>query len=224
MVFSYLLLPIPAALATLLLIPPVVGVKETASGVDSTSARRMAIRAALLITLVAVTGLSCAGPFRSLQMCLRAPYSPPPEVIVPSDLVGTWEAHYGRSVDRLILRADGTFQQVYIDHYDEEYTYETDWNAWSIQRLRDGEVRLHLRGARFYQDGIHAAEEGSLGGAASFYDPILGQPVDMRDKLVLHVRTYQGGEIVLYHMWPGADEAFAMTGCERDIFRRVEAP
>ena len=111
-----------------------------------------------------------------------------------------------------------------MDHYD-EYTFETDWNQWPVQRLSDGRVRVHFWGARFYQDGIHFAEErGSGDGAGTFYDPLSVTPVHMDGKLILNVRVDPDGELILYHMWPAADGAFAMTGCESDIFRRVDVP
>ena len=139
--------------------------------------------------------------------------------------MGTWEAHYGNSVDRLILSADGTFKQVYTSGYVEGYVYETGWNSWGVQRLGDGRVRVSLQGARFYPDGIAVAEEGGWGhGAGSFYDPITIRRVDMDGKLVLNVRVDPDGELILYHMWSTGDQGFAMTGCEMDFFRRVEMP
>jgi hypothetical protein len=140
-------------------------------------------------------------------------------------LAGAWEAQYGRSIDRLTLKADGTFKQVYTSGYQEDYVYETDWNSWDVQRLGDGRVRVHLQGARFYPDGILVAEEGVWGdGTAHFYDPISVRPVDMEGRLILNVRLDPAGELIFYHMWSTGDQGFAMTGCERDIFRRVQSP
>ncbi len=50
----------------------------------------------------------------STASACKAPYSNPPVTFQDLDLVGTWEAHYSeRRVDKLIVRADGTFKQIY---------------------------------------------------------------------------------------------------------------
>ena len=216
-------LPLTAALAMVVLAPAVFGRREILFGIDSGRRRRLGVGAAVLVIFVVGGGLLCVDPFRSLRMCLRAPYSPPPASLGEIDLVGTWEAHYGLSVDRLILSTDGTFKQVYTSGYTEGYVYETGWNSWGVQRLGDGRVRVRLQGARFYPDGIAVAEEGGWGrGAGSFYDPITVRPLDMDGKLVLNVRVDPDGELILYHMWSTGDQGFAMSGCERDIFRQVD--
>jgi hypothetical protein len=216
-------LPLMAGLAMVILVPAMFGMREVLFGIDSRDRRRVGVGAAVLAIFVAGSGLVCVSPFRSLRMCLQAPYSPPPATVGEIDLVGTWEAHYGRSVDRLMLSPDGTFKQVYTSGYVEGYVYETGWNSWGVQRLGDGRVRVRLEGARFYPDGIAVAEEGGWGhGTQSFYDPITVRPVDMDGRLVLNVRVDPGGELILYHMWSTGDQGFAMTGCEMDFFRRVE--
>jgi hypothetical protein len=117
------------------------------------------------------------------------------------------------------------FNQVYTSGYLEGYVYETGGNSWGLQRLGDGRVRVRLKGARYYPDGIAVAEAGGWGhGTLDFYDPITVRPVDMDGKLVLNVRVDPDGELILYHMWSTGDQGFALIGCERDIFRRVEMP
>ena len=223
--FCYVCVPLLLLIVGVLATPAVLGIREMLLGMGSRNRRRVAMGSALLAASMVLAALVSVKPAQSVRLCIQAPYSSPPEGFEPLDLVGTWETHYGRSVDKLTLKADGTFQQVYVDHYDEEYTFETDWNQWPVQRLSDGRVRVHLLGARFYQDGIHVAEEGGWGhGAGSFYDPLSVRPVDMDGKLILNVRVDPDGELILYHMWSTGDQGFAMTGCERDIFRRVEAP
>ena len=217
--------PVMAGLATVLLAPRAARTSGILCRIGSRKWRLAALGATGLLVFATVAGFACAGPLESLRMCLGAPYRNPPPSLGESDLVGTWEAHYGRSVDRLMLRADRTFKQMYTSGYAEGYLYETGWNSWGVQRLRDGRVRVHLQGARFYPDGIAIAEEGGWGhGTGSFYDPMSVHPVDMDGKLVLNVRVDPDGELILYHMWSTGDQGFAMTGCERDIFRRVESP
>ena len=170
----------------------------------------------------------------------RAPYSNPVETFEESDLVGTWEVHYMEwGFDKLILRADGTFKQVYQDNTVKGYVYETPWNKWWVERFPDGRARLRLQGARYYLDGIRQAElEGmeppcSLdlpdcwGGSQprpwSFYDPISKEFVKMVKELVLNIRS-DSGKIILMHMWFDSDGGFAIIGGESEEFRRVGAP
>lgn len=92
---------------------------------------------------------------------------PPPATFRKTDLVGTWEGHYGgyagygQGLDRLILRADGTFKQIY-EIEKQGYVYETPWNEWWMERFPDGRVRVHLEGARYYVAGIERAERDGL--------------------------------------------------------------
>ena len=170
----------------------------------------------------------------------RAPYSNPVETFKESDLAGTWEAHYSeRRFDKLILRADGTFKQVYQDNTVKGYVYETPWNKWWMERFPDGRARLHLQGARYYLDGIHQAElegmeppcssdhpdcwGGSQPPPRSFYDPISQELVKMIKELVLNIRS-DSGKIILMHMWSGSDGGYAIIGGESEEFRRVGAP
>lgn len=219
------LAPVAAGLAPILLAPRPAVTRAVLCQIDSRKWRLWALGAAGLLVFAMIAGFGCAGPFESVRMCLGEPYRNPPPSLGDSDLVGTWEAHYGRSVDRLTLRPDRTFKQAYASGYQEGYLYETGWNGWGVQRLRDGRVRVHLQGARFYPEGIALAEEGGWGhGVGSFYDPISLGRVDMSGKLILNVRVDPDGELILYHMWSTGDQGFALTGCERDVFRRVASP
>jgi len=136
---------------------------------------------------------------------------PPPATFRETDLVGTWEGHYGYpwGTDRLIIREDGTFKQIYRD--EEGYVYETPWNKWWVERFPDGRVQVHLEGARYYVGGIEMAEQDGLHPISSsppwpysFYDWFVeaGEKwsVEMVGKLVLNVRRAPSGELVLAHM------------------------
>jgi hypothetical protein len=168
-------------------------------------------------------------------ICLQAPYQNPPSDFQENDLVGTWQAHYGQSVDMLVLSGDGSFQQVYQDGHADNYVYETAWNDYDLERFADGRVRVHLQGARYYAQGTSIAENeglqpepwpgfyGESGPPAYlFYDPFAEQPVFMVRELVLNVRVDSSGELLLYHMDIESDGGFAQTGCQRRIFRRVD--
>jgi hypothetical protein len=161
----------------------------------------------------------------------EAPYSNPPVDFQDSDLIGTWEASYMEwGIDRLTLKADGTFKQVYQDHTVEGYVYETPWNEWWVERVDDGQVRVHLGGARYYLAGIRIAEQDGmlLGHSAdyprAFHDPIAGEPLYMVKELVLNVRNDSSGELLLHHMWVSSDRGFAIIGGEAEVFRRIETP
>lgn len=160
------------------------------------------------------------------------PFSNPPLAFQKSDLAGTWETKYA-GVDRLIIKADGTFKQTYRE---EDYVYETPWNEWWVERFPDGRVRLHLQGARNYNVSITLAERDGLHHACpeeypdcewasepyGYYDPIGHEFVEMVNKLVLNVRSDSSGELLLLHMWKSGTQGFAIIGGEGEVFRRIE--
>jgi hypothetical protein len=164
-----------------------------------------------------------------------------PADLEASDLVGTWEAEYWRSgLDRLILRENGTFKQIYRSCQVSDYVYETPWNEWWIDRLQDGRVWLHLEGARYYYAGVRFAEQEGLHASCpddwpdcrmgldpppfGFYDPYGREFVEMIGELVLNVRSDASGALVLHQMWDYADRDFALIGGEWEVFRHVEKP
>ena len=182
-------------------------------------------------------------PFAN-PICLEAPYSPPPPTFQDSDLVGTWETRYAGwpagDLDRLILRGDGAFRQVYENYILKDYVYQTQWEEWWLERFPDGRVRVHLEGARYYASGITIAELEGLGMPCptsqpgctgeprlpphSFYDPFAREYLYMEGELVLNVRVDSTGEFLLHHMWYHSDGGFAIADCEGEQFRAVETP
>jgi hypothetical protein len=195
----------------------------------------------ILALFVLAMSLACS-PSRlaSVVRCLQQPYDAPPSDLDEADLVGTWEAQYaGYSIDALVVRADGTYKQVYQDHA-EDYTFETPWNEWWVETMADGAARLHLQGARYYPDGALIAELDGVGLPCpesepdcwegldlppyGFYDPVQEDTVFMVGELVLNVRCDSTGELLLLHMCPAADECFVVLGCEAGEFRRVAGP
>ena len=124
--------------------------------------------------------------------CTASEYSNPPASLTQSDLEGTWEAHYkgmATGTDILVLRADGTFKQKY-DSAD-GFTFETPWNAWSLERFPDGRAWAHLMGARYFKEE-HDSE---------YYDPDTNKSVSMKGELILKVKIRQDHEqdTVLQH-------------------------
>jgi hypothetical protein len=138
----------------------------------------MTIRAWLLTMICVLFTLSTAGGCRS-----GTDSSDSAEDAV---LVGTWKAEYDErefhrrgcfaavtGVETLILRADGTYQQIYDDG--EGYVYTSPWNEW-YQR----DNRVHLDGGRFYPLGIEDAEK-LADGRMSWHtdDDGTGHPLDL---------------------------------------------
>lgn len=168
-------------------------------------------------------------------------YTNVPETFQDHKLAGTWEAYYDRGItDRLIIRTDGTFKQIYHDNT-ENYHFESLWGKWWVERSPDGRVRLHLQGARHYRYGIDIAEEEGIRrpscaddepycwrGAEAlprlFYDPIANEGVEMVGKLVLNVQS-DSEQIVLLHIVRSSDEGYRSLFTGRAAgFERVAAP
>ncbi len=140
----------------------------------------------------------------------------PPFDLEEADLVGTWEAHYSKQrIDRLQLKADGTFKQTYEERTGKGYIFETPWNEWELERIPGGLMRVHLKGARYFL-ASPAAQAGGL------YDPFAREFLHPVEELVLAVRMDSDGELILYHMWTSTDRGFALFGGEKEFFRRVE--
>jgi len=206
------------------LAPIALGIIETVLGIRARKRRRVIVGGLLCASSVVLVVLVLGRPVESLRLCMQAPYLSPPATFEDEDLVGTWRAHYDNSVDTLILKADGTFKQIYEDRYDADYVYETLWNQWRVERYPDGRVRVYLRGARFYEEGTRVAEEYGYFRDWRFYDQVAEEVVTMPDTLVLNVRVDSSGQPLLLHLWSIGDEGFGLFGCERNIFRRVETP
>lgn len=184
----------------------------------------------IVLLLIVLASSACAG---------ETPYSNPPDTLQESDLAGTWNCQYTKRDDTIILRADGTFMQVYHDNIEKDYVFETPWNEWWLERSPVGWVRLHLQGARYYPSGIRWAElegryppcpteEPGCGGgeerpARAYFDPLTGDPLDMLGELVLSVQATRTGDIVLLHMLDNADAgAISLFEGRAQGFRRVE--
>jgi hypothetical protein len=191
-------------------------------------------------TVLLLLGSSCFWAFRhglGQPICREAPYSPPPAAFEDEDLVGTWEATYGRSsIDSLTFRHDGTFKQIYADPSESNYRYETQWNLWWVERGPDGLVRVHLEGARYYVAGIDIAERegvepqpypgfwsGSGPPPSPFYDPFAEDHLFMLGELILAVRVDSSQELLLHHLWTHHDRGFPLYGCQHEHFRRVDS-
>lgn len=160
--------------------------------------------------------------FLAISAC-GTPYSNPSADFQESDLVGAWEARYSKQqVDKLVLRTDGTFKQIYQDNIKQDYSFETPWNEWWVERLSDGRLRIHLQGARYYLAGISIAEEEGVN--REFWDPIGKEYIPMFRELVLNIQMDKSGGLVLPHMWRSSDRGFALIGRHTEEFHRAKEP
>jgi hypothetical protein len=156
--------------------------------------------------------------FLLLVSACKPGFENPPQELEDADLLGTWEAEYGRQrTDRLELRADGKFKQTYKEHAEEESVFETPWNEWWLERRPDGLIRVYLDGARYFLDD-------PMMQALGLYDPFAREWLPPMKQLVLSVRMDRNGELLLHHMWTGSDRGFALMGGDREWFGRIAGP
>lgn len=195
---------------------------------------QVTLKSMCLVVVLLLTQLTAGC---NVQAVLERPYANPPSTFQDVDLVGTWETRYfNAGIDTLIIRPDKTFKQIYRDQTISGYVYETPWNEWWTERLNDGRIRLHLRGARYYLGGVQFAEQNGLSpipkdqpnywGANEpppfpFYDPIAKDFVNMVGELVLNVRSDTAHNLILMHMWESSDWGFPIFGGEEEEYRQV---
>lgn len=170
------------------------------------------------------------------------PFSDPPISINEGDIVGVWKNTYGflpsfginlgySASDYLIIREDGKYKQCFQD---DDYSFTTPWLDWHLEYFPNGNIRLHLEGARNYsvskklaeRNGLHyeCPEQYSDCTLASqpypYFDPFEEEYVPMINELVLNVR-YKREKIVLLHLWQGTTKGFPIIGGESEVFNRV---
>lgn len=171
--------------------------------------------AGTLRNLVLIATLSAVLPWCSCTIGPRpTAYSDPPPTFQDSDLVGSWQAVYGgheaegglwarmSGVEMLVLRADGMYQQVYNDGNERVQT--GSWNTWSIERLPDGRVQVHLVGGRFYPLEIELGEDLADGTwAYHTYDDGTGHPLRLDGtEVILMVRALSAAPEEVYLSYP----------------------
>lgn len=178
---------------------------------------RLAQIAIAVLTMLMVT--SC-GPIQPVQGTPVSGLPFPPEGFQQADLYGTWQAKYGgepRTTDTIVLREDGTYQQIY-QLAATEYHYESPWYQWSFERRPSGRLYLHLRNMRYclITDEVCALEGGGTGNGL-LYDPGEDRNIKMAGEVVLVVAGVEGMKypniedvprgIILVHMRPEIDRA-----------------
>ena len=113
--------------------------------------------------------------------------APLPDGFSLSDLYGTWVAEYfgGLATDKLIIRQDGIYQQIYSSQVT---SFESDQEPWRFEMSPDGYGVLHMLGMRRCDD-ISSICENPGGGL-----PTQESAVNTCKQEVV---TYTG-EVVLY--------------------------
>jgi hypothetical protein len=118
-----------------------------------------------------------------------------PEGFEQSDLVATWQALYGGdppTTDTIILREDGTYQQIYHRNTD-NYRFETPWQRWYVETRPSGKLYVHLEGMHYciLTDEVCALEKGG-GGGRLLWDPGEGRNIKTEEEVVLLVSGMEG--------------------------------
>ena len=112
-----------------------------------------------------------------------------PDDFSESDLVGTWTAEYsgGDSIDKLQIRSDGTYKQLFSSTG--ELNFESDWQEWNLEYNQNGYALLHLKGMRRC-DGI-LAQCNDPGGGLPEEDVVVNicedTPMNYNDEVILFV-------------------------------------
>lgn len=106
----------------------------------------------LLIGIVICSCFSLPNLTQKKETPIDKPVCPPlPDKFSDTDLVGTWVAEYfgGDAIDKLVIRADGTYQQIFSSNW---LNFQSDWKNWRLESRPDGFVLLHLDGMRRCDD------------------------------------------------------------------------
>lgn len=161
---------------------------------------RQHLIATLLIAALAACDVSIKAT--AAPVVYRSPAS-----VSATDLVGTWQAEYaaGRAIDTVVIRADGTYRQVYADT--SGYTYEGLWQEWRVETRPGGCVYLHMECMRYFVAGVEKANDITKGMAARLLEPCEDRIIETGGELVLTVVSspLPPGSIRLMQLKPDAD-------------------
>ncbi len=134
-----------------------------------------------------------------------------PGSFTDKDLLGTWRAEYGRSVDILVLNNDGTYDQMYTRLTD-GYSFRNTGNKWRIETASSGGHYLHLTNMRRCDYFSELCQNEAGGGAdISFWDFCTNRLVEMPGEVILIVTGVPRGgkptprDIWLWHMSPNPE-------------------
>jgi hypothetical protein len=145
------------------------------------------ITTVLIFTCVMCLCISSLISFYRTEKEAKTPACPPlPKNFTESELVGTWIGNYFGNVDKLTIRADGTYKQNYSGDY---INFESDWQKWHVEYDKDGYARLHLAGMRRC-DGLDSECNDPGGGLPSdspAVNPCTPEWIALNDEVILFV-------------------------------------
>lgn len=133
--------------------------------------------------------------------------APPPEVFKETDLIGTWQARYGTSrIDKLTLKADGTYQQLFQAPLD-GYYYKSDWNKWYVEYSSSGKPKLHLEKMGYCVYFLDECESTRGGEPNSYYDFSENKRIELTDEVILRITIDESNSrgIRLWHLQTDPD-------------------
>ncbi|MCP4370440.1 MAG: hypothetical protein GY797_20360 [Deltaproteobacteria bacterium] len=111
----------------------------------------------------------------------------PPDVLRETDLVGMWQAQYGTSrIDKITLKADGTYQQIFEAPLD-EYYFKSDWNKWYVEYSSSGKPKLHLEKMGYCVYFLDECESTRRGEPKLYYDFSENKSVKLTGKVILQI-------------------------------------
>lgn len=121
-----------------------------------------------------------------IAACDFVPDNPTPP-IEDADLIGEWIADYsqydeypvnvnGSAQEKIVLHADGTFEQ----EYQRQGVRESATGTWRTEKVDKWYTRVYLDGAYYYLFGHRVAKDPSFG--VSTWDRILDQQVTVKGK------------------------------------------
>jgi hypothetical protein len=136
---------------------------------------------------------------------------PLPKGFEESELVGTWVGNYFGNIDKLVIRADGRYKQIYSDGALNTLSFTSDWQRWHIEYDSAGHARLHLDRLRRC-DGTDAecnTPGGGLPAGSVAIDPCKPEYVNEVGEVVLFVTGQSGtvprGLVLLQARLAGSD-------------------
>jgi hypothetical protein len=120
------------------------------------------------------------------------------------DLVGIWQAQYGRRVEILVFNKDGTYLQIYEDTTG--FLYTNDASNWETKKDTSGRVFVHLSSGLWFPEGAKTALLKGVdfqGALHQFYDPKTNQFITMHNELILEVvpRSNSKGFVLFQFMY-----------------------
>lgn len=125
----------------------------------------------------------------SLQYCQNLSQS-----LVEKDVIGEWLAKYGAGIDRLIIRENHTYKQIYSNNVTDIFI-ETDWHEWQIKY--DNKVaylKLNNMHKCDHFESICLLENGG-GGDRHWGDYCNGNLIILDDGVILILLRVEPGDI-----------------------------